>query len=858
MLSLGLRFLKARRLRSLLSVLSVLLGTGLLAALLTLSASMDRALDEQMARNFGTFDLMAGYHQPDRFLSPSDEDKIRQIPGVVDVAGVLIPSGAPPGMLYYGVPDTPLGRQLVTPKDGAYPGPGEVLISEAWAKMRDLGIDDTTELPLPGGQVVPLRISGLLTSLKTNGTQVIVERSWLARAVGQEGATFTLIELADLDQNAPVTNDIQDQFPEMTVYNRDFLKEIRQNLDALRPIAYGLGIASLLASAFLLTGAFRISLAERTRELAVLRAIAATPAQIRRMLLAEGLLVGLTGSLPGVLLGTTAAVGTGRIVAVALGVEPAAAAIPFAALGAITIAGTLLALLSARGVARAAGRTNPLQAMRPDLPSQEREAEQGGRFGLVLIGLGLVAVATVPLWPILLPDTADGLQALTGSTGALAVGIGLLLATQRLLPVILPIISAPFRSTTEGPMAVRAILRHRRRSGLTTGAMSLGLIMVVAITTLMGTVARNMEEQIRKTHPADIQVSMPGIIHQGANPQLLDQIRQVDGIRQIGVTYDSQWLLLHEHDWSQADPAFLTEMAKREGTGTGPAQIRDRDVVWAAAGGMHELISVKAYTLLQGSVDKIGPLDLVLRKEFAESRGLHLGDAVKLNLQQDFRKTLTEPIVREYRVAAIVEAYHYALPQVILAEPVPDKNPPGIRMIFANADPAKPEAARSAVKAIVTQPQFAMAEYSDAQSALAEMRIQITQRYALVGAVALVMAAVAAMSLVNTMVNAMNERKREFALLRSVGATPRQVRRTIMLEGALLGLVGGIVGSLGGIILAAGALYGLEPERFSQVSLPWAVLAGGLLLSAGLALLAALGPARRVAAIPPADALRVE
>jgi len=856
MLNLGLRFLLARRLRTILSILSVVLGNGLMAALLTLSATMEKALDDQMARNFGTFDLMAGYHQPGKVLSPAHEAAIRQIPGVVDVAGILIPTGMEPGLIAYGVPNSPLGHQLLTPKEGTYPGPGEVAISEAWVRMRNLTVGDTAELPLARGQTVRVRISGLLASLKTSGTQVILERAWLERTVGQEGATFTLIELTSEAEKAPVTNAIQDAFPEVTVYNRDFLKEIRRNLDALRPVAYGLGIASLLASAFLLTGAFRISLAERTRELAVLRAIAATPRQIRRMLLAEGLLVGLTGSLLGLLLGAAGAIASGRGVAAALGVEPTAPSVPVTALAAIGLIGTLLALVSARGVAKAAGQVEPLRAMRPDLPNQEQAANRGGIFGLILMGAGLVAVATVPFWPAILPGGADGLQALTGSTGALAVGIGLLLATQRLLPLLLPVLALPFRSTSEGPLAVRSILRHRRRSSLTTGAMSLGLIMVIAIATIMGTLARNMEEQIRTTHPADLQVSLPGLIHQGLNPAILDQIQRVNGVSQVGFTYDNQWAVLVGHDWAHADPTFLAEMAKREVRSRQP--FLEREFVWAAAGNMAELVSVKAYTLLAGSVAQLGPNDLVLQKKFADSRGFALGDSVRLNLQREMHLLQSQPIIHEFRVAAIVEGYHYALPQVILSQPIPDDPPPGVRMIFANAVPEKRQAVRDEVRAIATQPEYSMAEYSDAESALAEMRSQINQRYALVVAVALVMAAVAAMSLINTMVGAINERRREFALLRSVGATPGQVRRAIMLEGGLLGLVGGIVGGLGGVILASGALYGLEPERFDKLALPWAVLAAGLLLSVGLSLLAALGPARRVATIAPAEALRLE
>lgn len=854
MTALARRFLAARKLRTALSLAAVALGTGLLAALLTLSATMDRALDEQIARNFGTYDLMAGYHQVARYLSPEDEAQVRQIPTVTEVAGVLMPV-TEPGLIYYGIPDSPLGRQFVTPKEGAYPGPGEALLSEAWARMRSLQVGDLAELPLgSGGRTVQVRISGLLPSLKVNGTQVIFERQWLAAQAGEPGATFLLIELAEGTAKSQVVNQLTEQFPEMTVYDRSFLKEVRQNLDALHPVALGLGIASLLAAAFLLTGAFQISLGERLRELAMLRAIAATPAQIRRMILAEGLFIGLSGSLLGSLAGGLGAALAAGGVAALLGVEPGPPAFPWTQLALVALGGTLTTLASAWGVARTASRLEPLQAMRPDLPIQEDGARRDGRFGLFLIALGLAAVASVPVYPAFRPGQSDGLQALAGSTGALAIALGLLLAAQRLLPLLLPIVALPFRRSTEAPVALRSILRHRHRSGLTIRAMGLGLVLVVAISTLMGTIARNMYEDIRRRHPADMQVAMPGIIHQGLNPQILDELRQLDSVAQVAATYDNTFALLTNYDFTRADPEWLAAMTKPDRSGSIPAYER----IGVSTGDIQALVDLKAYSLVEGRVDQLGPADLVVEKRLAALLGFRLGDAITLNLQQDWERVQTEPRLQSFRVAAIVEGYHFALPDLLITTPIPGARPAGVRMLFASAAPAQLESAREAVRALISQPPYSMAEYSDAESALAEAQAQLSQRYALVGAVALVMAAVAAMSLINAMLNAINERKREFALLRSVGATPRQVRHMVMLEGAFLGLVGGLTGSLGGIILALGTLFGLEPEHFNRVSLPWPVIAGGLLLCLLLSLLAALGPARQVMRISPADAMRVE
>lgn len=165
--------------------------------------------------------------------------------------------------------------------------------------------------------------------------------------------------------------------------------------------------------------------------------------------------------------------------------------------------------------------------------------------------------------------------------------------------------------------------------------------------------------------------------------------------------------------------------------------------------------------------------------------------------------------------------------------------------IYANTDPVLTAAAKAGVQALLQEMAYNIAEYSDYEGATAELRAQVGQRFALLLAVAGVMAAVAAMSLVNTMVSSITERRQEFALLRSVGATPAQIRRQILLEAGLLGLVGGLLGLAGGATLGMGALTGLGLP-LGDVRLQWAAMGSGLLLSLGLACLAALGPARSV------------
>ncbi|MFZ5818048.1 MAG: FtsX-like permease family protein [Bacillota bacterium] len=853
--SLAIRFLKALRLRTLLAVVSVVLGVGLLSALLTLNSTMEASVEAYLAKVYGSFDVMAGYRKPGLRLSEADLELIRRQPGVRDAAGVLIPymQESHPELAglrlnYYGTPDTPLGRQFLgSLKEGSFPGPGQAALSEAWARKAGLKVGDSLELPFPPSGSRRVSISGLLSVPNELSVGIaLFERTWLEGATSRPGATFSMVMIEKGTDLHRLTNALRSQLPELEVDQRKFLDEARENLNAMRPVALGMGVAALLAAAFLLTGAFRMSLAERTQELAMLRAIGAAPGQIRRLLLAEGLLVGAAGSTAGALLGAGAAAASSGLVARLMQTEPVPPVLPWPLLALAALAGTLLSLLAALGVARAAGRTEPLRAMRPDLPTQEQEARQGGRFGLVLIGLGVPALAAGALLPI----QGDGLRALLGSTGGLAVAVGLLLGLQRFLPVLIPLLALPLRRRTEGPLAVRSLLRHRRRSSNTVGAMGLGLVLVVAISTLASSLLGNWYQQVRAEHPADFQLEVPRLYERGVSAELAQEVASIPGVTEVAEVGQGIHVLIADWDWSRADPAFL-----REAERWNSRYWKGYESLYVQFADLPALARMGAYRVLEGSLEDWGPTAIAFTRSRAEQLGVRAGDRLQLNLSQaPVSQRASNPRLVTYTVAAILEESSYKFPWVIVGAPI-DPTAESLTALYGLADPAQREAVRRQVEALTRSLAYSIAEYSDFEMATARLRAQINQRFALLLAAAAVMAAVAVMSLVNTMISSIAERRREFALLRSIGATPAQVWTQVLIEAALLGLVGGIVGVTGGAVLGTAALTGLDLP-LAEVRLPWAVMGLGLLASVALACAAALAPARRAAGLVPAEAVR--
>lgn len=427
------------------------------------------------------------------------------------------------------------------------------------------------------------------------------------------------------------------------------------------------------------------------------------------------------------------------------------------------------------------------------------------------------------------------MPALVGSTGSLAIALGLLLGLQRLLPWLLPPLAAPFLHRPTGPLAVRSLLRHRRRSSLTVGALGMGLILVIAVSTFSSSLLERWYVDARKEHPTDIQLIVPRVYHQGVSADLAQVVAGVDGITQVATVGEEFYGLPLNPDWSKG--------------------VR---IPSLSAADLPALVAIGAYRVVAGSLDDWSPGALAVQRAKADAEGLKVGDRLRLDVDPDRRWLAPErqQQVVEYRVTAIIESDSWRLPRFVTAAP-PLGGSDKLRQVYANATPEKLAAARQQVRGLTGQMGFSLAEYSDVETAIAQLRTWTGQRLALLVAVGVIMAAVATMSLVGAIVNSVNERKREFALLRAVGATPEQVRSTVLLEAGLLGGVGGLVGTAGGAILGAGALWGLGLP-LAEVRLPWVVMVAGLILSVLLALLAAIGSARQVLRLPPAAAVRQE
>jgi len=120
---------------------------------------------------------------------------------------------------------------------------------------------------------------------------------------------------------------------------------------------------------------------------------------------------------------------------------------------------------------------------------------------------------------------------------------------------------------------------------------------------------------------------------------------------------------------------------------------------------------------------------------------------------------------------------------------------------------------------------------------------------------------IAMLGIMNTLVTAVLERRRELATLQAIGASPIQVRQLVLWEAAYLGALGAVLGVIGGLLLAVVLIKVINKQSFGwtiQMTVPIGVLLQAVILALGAALIAGYWPARWAANQPVVEGLREE
>ena len=585
----------------------------------------------------------------------------------------------------------------------------------------------------------------------------------------------------------------------------------------------------LFVSMFIISNTFNIVLGQRVRELSLLRAVGATPRQVRTSVLTESAIIGIVASLAGLGLGMLGALGIKALFG-ALGASLPESSLPLTPRTVVwaVVVGVGFTVLASLVPAIKASRISPVAGLAEGTTSDEgaslgwKRLASGGvllAIGLVLTGFGLFGDfdGATPQLSTLGAGAAITFVAVSVLSPLVARSVVSVLA--RPLVWIMPI---------SGRLARANAARNPRRTSATAVALTIGLALVTMVSIVGQSLKVSFGDRLASAFTADFIVTVDT---QAGLPQTLSSdIRAADIGTPVGFSFD---LAQIEAGSSQ--------------TGTGVTRVIETTLTVASIRDLDAVINID---VTEGSLDGFDPQSgLLIHSDVAGDEGLAVGDQVDLTFVSGDRRTVN--------VAAIFDGSGFwsnwfidsALHAQVATTAFDD-------LVMVQSAIDDPEAARAAIDEVLAG--YPQAQLEDRQEFQDSIESSLNTVLILVNVFLAFALLIALVGIVNTLTLSVFERIREIGLLRAVGMTRRQMRRMIRWEAAAVSLYGAVVGVVLGGAFGLATSAAIPEDIIDTISIPAAQLVFFLVISVAFGLIAALFPAFRASRMNVLDAIADE
>ncbi len=847
MLRITLRNLLARKIRLVLSGFAIVLGVAFVAGSFIFTDAMAGAFsgiikgttaDVEIApKGANEFDSL----QDRRTIPAEVVDKLEQLPQagsvhpytqqqgvyVVDPDGDLIGGNGPPGLSFsYGDTVAITGDPILTLSEGELPsGTTEIALEESTAERAGYDIGDEVEL-VTAGQTPKMTatLTGLLRFGSTGGlggaTVVIFEPESMQQMFfnGEDvysGISLTAAEGVSQEElraaaQPLLPNGVQARTgDDLAAENEAGVREI---LGFINTFLLVFAAVSLVVGTFLIINTFSILVAQRSRELALLRAMGASKRQVNRSVLVEAFAVGLVGSTIGIAVGYLLALGL-RVLFGFIGLDLSDADFPIT-LRTVLVSyavGLVVTMVAAYLPARRTGRIAPVAAMRDDVAMPESSLRRRMIVGgvMVLAGIGLMVLGFAG----------------EGTTGLALIGLGML-AILIGVALMAPVLGRPvvhglgvlYRRLfgVVGSLATQNSLRNPRRTAATASALMIGLTLVALMSILGQSAAASTDKAIKEMLTSEYIVS--NVVGAPFSPKIAEEIRdlpEVDAVAQ-----------------------FRNTPAKVNGNGA--------FVTAVDPGGLAETFNIP----VAGSITSVlRPGAVLVQEQTAERNGFDLGDTVAMEFQGG---TVKLKLTATFPPGGLPASY-LVTPDTFVKGGL---EPQDSMLFIAKKPGAVDDELRAAVDEITSE--FPTVTLKDPQEFAAEQKEQINLFlyfiYALLGLAIII----AVLGIINTLALSVIERTREVGLLRAVGLSRRQLRRMVRLESVAIAVLGAVLGVVMGIAFGIALQRAVADQGIDVLSIPWLRLGIFVGLAALVGVLAAVLPARRAARLNVLRAITTE
>jgi putative ABC transport system permease protein len=841
MLRATFKSLLARKLRLILSGLAVVLGVMFVAGSFVLTDTLGHSFDTLFADAYShTSVQVSGLTSPagDTGSGPTTEnipasvlDQVKAVPEVASATGFIQADGAhlvgsngkalhTAGAPQFGINWTGTSS-LVSIKDGRAPQKDdEIVINEGAAEQghfvvgqqitvsvygstgpkddpntftlvgtfvysgdRDtLGGEQTVAFTTPTAQRLMLHAAGVFTAVDVKPRPGVTDtqlRDAVAKALGHDYVVQTGKQIA-----AKQT------------------RSLSSALSFVNDIFLGFAGVALFVGIFLILNTFSIIVAQRTKELALLRALGGSRRQMIGSVMTEALVIGVIAST----IGLGAGIGVGALLAYVFSHVGGGAlritglGIPATAIIASYAVGVTITLIAALLPALRASRIAPIAAMR-DAATPDRPLTRMTIVGSVIVAAGGALLGT-------------GLAGAGGSTltliivGLLGCFIGIAVLTPAVSRPIVGALGSLFSWSIPGMLGKRNSARNPRRTAITAAALMIGISLVVGITIVLDSAKTSLTGIAKTTIQADLVISGSDDGKTGFDSSVLTQTAAIPGVHEVA--------------------GVFVAGASIDGSTTQVVALSDP----------RTMTDVFSLTAASGSIATLGADQAVIDAPTATKDGVRVGDRITARFAQGGPQTFTVSGI--YAKSPLFSGW--AFNTAVVADFASTQ--PTIAYVSLNPGTAVAPVQAKVDALLADSPE---ASVDDLSAYIAQQVNSIDTVITIIQTLLALAIVIAILGVINTLALSVLERTREIGLLRAIGLSRAKTMYMVTVESVVISVFGAVLGIAVGIGLGTSVVQALKDKGITDLTLPYSQMVVFLVLAAITGVVAAVLPAIRAA-----------
>ncbi|MGW7048486.1 ABC transporter permease [Streptomyces avermitilis] len=838
----ALRTVLAHKARLVMTVLAVMLGVAFVSGTLVFTNTISDAYQKSSAKGFDQVDvaIQAESRQDEGDtiaeqpkLTQSLLDKAAEVPGassaigvvngftaIADKDGKLVGNGfQSQGGNYWGAKDP---RYPLT--GGHAPrGKNEIALDAKTAERAGYKLGDTVRLSVDGPVLTP-KVTGIFTTddgnVAAGGSLALFDTATAQQLFHKAGAYDEIdVKAASGTSQIALRNALDEVVPKdvaSTTTGKQLADDqATQIASAMSGMKTGLlvfaGIA-LFVGTFIIANTFTMLVAQRTKELALLRAVGASRRQVTRSVLIEAFVVGAVAAVTGLAAGIGIGAGMRSLMGTLGATVPdGPLVVTPGTVATALLVGILITMLAAWLPGRRAAKIPPVAAMSSvHAKATTKSLVLRNTLGALFSAAGIAVV--------LYATTLDG------SDGQAPMGFGAVLLIIGVF-ILTPLLSRPLIAAAapvlrifgvSGKLARQNSVRNPRRTAATASALMIGLTLITGMTVMAGSLQTSIDKMASSAIKADYVVSM-------ANGNYLSTDVDKKLSTTDGVTATSP--LRNAPSRIGGETEYLTGVNGRS---------------------INDLTDLT----VQDGAFKVGGTQVVVDDETAASHHWTAGSRFTASFEDGKKQRLT--VTGVYQSTEMMRGI--MLDNATLTPHLTDPSDMQV-MVKTSAGASGPVKDRLE-KALGNNPAIKVQDKKDISNDIAQMfTLMLNMLYGLLAMAVIV----AVLGVINTLAMSVFERSQEIGMLRAIGLDRKGIKRMVRLESLVISLFGGVLGIGLGVFFgwAAGELLGTKMATYELV-LPWGRMALFLLLAAAVGVLAALWPARRAARLNMLTAIKSE